>query len=220
MFKIIGADQKEYGPISIEQIRQWIRDGRLNAQTPAQRNGEGEWRPLSAFEEFADIFQLGTATPGGTQTAGAPTPGYAPSAMPGALPTGSREAALSAVKGPAIALIITSALGIAFSLLRVLIFLLSHAAVTRSTMSGNLPPGWESFVRLLQGPLQLLFAAVAGFVLFGALKMMKLQGHTLAIITCIVAMLPCSGCCILGLPFGIWGLVVLNKPDVKSQFSN
>jgi len=34
----------------------------------------------------------------------------------------------------------------------------------------------------------------------------------------VVAMLPCQCCCLLGLPAGIWALVVLNKPEVNSQF--
>jgi hypothetical protein len=30
---------------------------------------------------------------------------------------------------------------------------------------------------------------------------------------------PCiSPCCLVGLPIGIWALVVLNKPEVKSSF--
>ena len=36
MYEIIGADGKEYGPISFEQIRQWIAEGRVNAQTRVQ----------------------------------------------------------------------------------------------------------------------------------------------------------------------------------------
>ena len=36
MYKIIGANQTEYGPVSAEQIRQWIAEGRVNAQTSAQ----------------------------------------------------------------------------------------------------------------------------------------------------------------------------------------
>jgi hypothetical protein len=215
MFKIIGADQKEYGPISVEQIRQWIRDGRLNAQTPAQREGGADWQQISTYAEFADLFQTAApASPGG------PTATYAPAPMPGPMPTGSREAALSAVKGPALAIVIVASLGVAWYLF----------AGLRGLVAGerpappNLPPQWESFYHASQGPLaaglQFFFAAVCGFLIFGALKMMKLQGHTLAIITCIVAMLPCGCCCVLSLPFGIWGLVVLNKPDVKSQFTN
>jgi hypothetical protein len=53
MYKIVGADQKEYGPVSLEQMRQWIREGRANAQTLAQAEGSTEWKPLSSFPELA-----------------------------------------------------------------------------------------------------------------------------------------------------------------------
>ena len=221
MFKIIGADQKEYGPISTEQIRQWIRDGRLNAQTPAQREGGTEWQTLSTFEEFADIFSP-AASAGAAPTPGAPAPMYAPSPMPGPIPSGTREGALSAVKGPAIALIIVASLGIAYYIFNGLLVLLGGGM--RGPIPSTVPPEWQSFIHGMRGPMagmfSLIFAAIYGFLLFGAIRMMKLQGHTLAIITCIVAMLLCGCCCIFGLPFGIWGLVVLNKPDVKSQFTN
>ena len=48
----------------------------------------------------------------------------------------------------------------------------------------------------------------------------KLESYTFAIIATIIAMVPCiSPCCIVGLPIGIWALVVLNKPEVKGAFS-
>lgn len=53
MYKIIGADQKEYGPVTADQIRQWIAEGRANAQTMVRREGETEWKPLSGYPEFA-----------------------------------------------------------------------------------------------------------------------------------------------------------------------
>ena len=56
MYKIIGADQKEYGPVTIEQLRQWLVEGRANAQTKARAEGETEWKPLSAFPELADLL--------------------------------------------------------------------------------------------------------------------------------------------------------------------
>ncbi len=56
MYKIIGADGREYGPVSAEQLRQWIREGRTNAQTKAQAEGSAEWKPISAFPEFADLM--------------------------------------------------------------------------------------------------------------------------------------------------------------------
>lgn len=60
MYKIVGADQKEYGPISADQIRQWIAEGRANGQTLA-RFEEGPWKPLSTFSEFAST--LGPLSP-------------------------------------------------------------------------------------------------------------------------------------------------------------
>src|SRR5262245_45643734 len=52
MYKIIGADQKEYGPIPGEQIRRWIAEGRLNGQTLACAEGSQDWKPLATFPEF------------------------------------------------------------------------------------------------------------------------------------------------------------------------
>jgi hypothetical protein len=52
MYKIIGADQKEYGPISGDQIRQWIAEGRVNGQTVACAEGTQDWKPLAQFPEF------------------------------------------------------------------------------------------------------------------------------------------------------------------------
>ena len=58
MYKIIGADQKEYGPVSAELLRQWVSEGRVNAQTMAKLEGEGgDWKPLSTFPEFADALR-------------------------------------------------------------------------------------------------------------------------------------------------------------------
>jgi uncharacterized membrane protein len=56
MYIIIGGDGKEYGPVSGEDLRKWIAEGRLNAQSLAKAEGDAEFRPLSAFPEFADAF--------------------------------------------------------------------------------------------------------------------------------------------------------------------
>jgi hypothetical protein len=58
-----------------------------------------------------------------------------------------------------------------------------------------------------------------GLVTGGAVQMRRMQSYGLAMTACIIAMLPCNACCILGLPFGIWGLTVLNRPEVKEAFS-
>jgi hypothetical protein len=55
MYKVIGVDQKEYGPIDKDQLLQWIREGRVNAQTLA-RWDEGPWKPLAEHPELASLF--------------------------------------------------------------------------------------------------------------------------------------------------------------------
>jgi hypothetical protein len=56
-------------------------------------------------------------------------------------------------------------------------------------------------------------------VLIGAVRMLALKSYALAFTVSILSLIPCvTPCCLLGLPFGIWALVVLSRPDVKSQF--
>src|SRR5277367_4935972 len=56
MYKIIGADQKEYGPVSAEQLRQWIAEGRVNGQTRVQAVDAMEWKSMADVPEFSDIL--------------------------------------------------------------------------------------------------------------------------------------------------------------------
>ena len=72
MYKIIGIDGQQYGPISADGVRQWIAEGRLNAQSQAQKEGDQDFRPLGGFPEFADALAAGHA----------PAPPPAPAAGP------------------------------------------------------------------------------------------------------------------------------------------
>jgi len=69
MYKIIGTDQKEYGPVTSDQLKQWIAQGRINAQTKVQADA-GEWKTLGEFPELADA--LGNRVP--PVASGAPRP--------------------------------------------------------------------------------------------------------------------------------------------------
>ncbi len=60
-YKIIGGDQKEYGPVSAEELRQWIAEGRLNSQSLALVEHTSEWKPLALFPEFGDALSLQAA---------------------------------------------------------------------------------------------------------------------------------------------------------------
>ena len=57
MYKIIGADGKEYGPISIEVLRQWIAEGRANGQTRVLPEGGTEWKTVAELPELAAPVQ-------------------------------------------------------------------------------------------------------------------------------------------------------------------
>lgn len=56
MFKIRGADGKEYGPVTTEQLHQWVREGRAGAQTQVRPQGAAAWSPLNALPQFAGLF--------------------------------------------------------------------------------------------------------------------------------------------------------------------
>jgi len=220
MYKIIGANQVEYGPINADQVRQWIAEGRINAQTLAQAEGETNWRPITSFPEFAASFP---AAPGPQ------TPGAGP--MPGAYPVNAdmgRSHALEQVNVPAIGLIVTGGLGIAISLLGILKNAMGKQELTTQqtqALQGN--PQLLHFIQSIQGfsgplgiLLNLIAIAVSIFVIFGAIKMRRLEGYGLAMAASIIAMIPfCSPCCCVGIVFGIWGIIVLCKADVKSYFS-
>ena len=55
MFTIIGADGKEYGPVTAGKLHEWIAGGRANLQTKARRGGDPEWKTLGDFSEFGEF---------------------------------------------------------------------------------------------------------------------------------------------------------------------
>ena len=53
MYRIIGVDGQQYGPVAADQLRRWIAENRVNAQTLTQADGTTDWKPLIALAEFA-----------------------------------------------------------------------------------------------------------------------------------------------------------------------
>src|SRR5205809_3129702 len=74
MYRIIGADQKEYGPITQDQICQWIAEWGADASSRVQSQDSIEWKPLSEFPEFAAALasKAAAATPPPIVNAGNP----------------------------------------------------------------------------------------------------------------------------------------------------
>ena len=63
MFIIIGGDGKEYGPVSAEQVRTWLANGRANLQTKAKYAGTEDWHTLGEYTEFVGPPATGASAP-------------------------------------------------------------------------------------------------------------------------------------------------------------
>lgn len=64
MYKLLGADQREYGPATADQVRQWILERRLNGQSLVRLESATSWTPLSFFPEFsATLASVGPTAP-------------------------------------------------------------------------------------------------------------------------------------------------------------
>lgn len=53
-YYMTGGDGRQYGPVAVEQIKQWVAEGRATAQTLLRVEG-GEWKPLATFPEFVGV---------------------------------------------------------------------------------------------------------------------------------------------------------------------
>jgi hypothetical protein len=123
----------------------------------------------------------------------------------------------AAVSGPAIFLMVVGGIGIAVQLLSMALNLLGAGLGAAA--------GRQGIAAMMQGGLGIVFNIIGMIVgvviLLGAMKMKKLQSYGFAMAASIVAMVPCvSPCCLLGLPAGIWAIVILTKPEVKAAFQN
>jgi TM2 domain-containing membrane protein YozV len=67
MYKIIGADGQQYGPITADQVRRWLAENRVRGDTLVQPEGATDWVPLSSVPEFA--AELRAAPPPVAQSA-------------------------------------------------------------------------------------------------------------------------------------------------------
>ena len=128
---------------------------------------------------------------------------------------GDRQIAEGKVKPMALTMMITMiimmvliVIGLIFNL-----FMAGAGAAAGEEGMGAMASGTQG---IIQGVLGMIFG---GVIIYGCLQMMKLESYGLGMAACILAMVPClSPCCILGIPLGIWGLVVLNDPVVKASF--
>jgi hypothetical protein len=219
MYTIVGGDGQRYGPVSADQLRQWVAQGRANGQTLTYREG-GDWKALSTYPEFADLA--------------APTTGIAPASEPGPVPGSAPEipvglemvptaqVARSMIQVPGMLVAVTGGIGVALYALNLIMRMLG-IGMTPPPMGTGPELDWifDFFASGAGAALDVVWLGLSVVVLIGGLQMLQLQRYTFCLCTAILAMLPCiSPCCCIGLPAGIWALVILAKPEVRSAFSN
>ncbi|MBL8862517.1 MAG: hypothetical protein JNK02_10965 [Planctomycetes bacterium] len=133
---------------------------------------------------------------------------------------------LDKVKAPAIVLIVLGALGVLGSLAS--LALPNDPESMREAFESlgeqmdwgqDQIEAWTGTLGRFDVLMNLLGLAMALFVLFAGVQMLRGRMWGLAVAGSIVAMVPCWCCCLLGIPAGIWSLVVLNDKDVKSAFA-
>jgi uncharacterized membrane protein YhaH (DUF805 family) len=148
-----------------------------------------------------------------------PPPPYNPPPTGGA-PTGGAPAAQQ-VQGPAIGLLITAVIGIILGLLSLV---MNVAGIGMSGMEGLGGGGaTDQYMQYMSGGFGIVSAiiglAISAFIIWAAMQMKQLRNWNMSVAASIVAMIPCIGpCCLIGIPIGIWSLIVLMKPEVKSAF--
>lgn len=127
----------------------------------------------------------------------------------------------SSVHGPATALMIVALVAVILGTLALCmdIFLLVSGATEMLDAQNNSPVPAQTRI-IFRSFWGFVLVCVSSFVLYGSIQMRAQKNYGIAKAAAIVAMIPLLGpCCILGIPFGIWAFVALNKPGVKESFN-
>ncbi len=160
MYKIIGTDQKEYGPVSGDQMRQWINEGRINGKTMVQPEGGPDWKPLADFPEFQPLLS------------------QRPPSLPAALPT----AASPKTSGLAITSLILGILGLFTCGITALIgLILGIVSMLKIQKSGGRLGGWGvALAGTIVSGIFLLMIPIEAAMLLPALAAAKQKAQTIA----------------------------------------
>jgi len=113
---------------------------------------------------------------------------------------------------PAICLLVTGILGVLANCFQTVIALTRPDLLQNNPFGAAAPP-WASAVS------GVLFSGVAIGTIAGSITMMKTRLYGLSMVGAVLGMINIGNCCCaLGLPFGIWAIIVLCRSDVKDAF--
>lgn len=122
---------------------------------------------------------------------------------------------------PAVALIVVGSLGLLMSIYS------TFAAVFLDppAIDPNAPEWMKQFQDGAHGPvaatIQSIFVLVNIAIIAGGVMMSQCKSWVFALVACILATINFGNCCcFLGLPVGIWGIIILSMADVKQIFDS
>jgi hypothetical protein len=95
--------------------------------------------------------------------------------------------------------------------------------VTPLPVDPNAPPIVQEFAKGQYGPIaatvQGLAALAALVTIIGSVQMIRQRSRPLAYVAAVLSMINFGNfCCVLGLPAGIWAVIILSMPDVAAAF--
>jgi predicted Zn finger-like uncharacterized protein len=125
--------------------------------------------------------------------------------------------ASSALTAPALCLLVTAILAFALDLGGALLFAIRPDMLKKQLDIFN--PGGPDVPAQLPIALNIAFAALSLVLILGSTQMLRMKMYPVAIATCLLSMVNLENvCCCAGIPFGIWGLVILLRPEVRDAF--
>jgi hypothetical protein len=141
-------------------------------------------------------------------------PGYGP---PPPRPVASVYAAAGKLRGPALGLMLVSGVNILVCLIVVIFALQSVLAQRQTQVTTETTAESLSLVSLLTSCGVSMI--ISGMILVGTQAMRSVRSFAMCVTISIIAVIPiCSPLFALGVPFGIWALVVLMQPEVRYAF--
>src|SRR4051794_39229329 len=72
-YTILGADGAQYGPIKLDQLKIWIREGRITPTTKILRSDTQSWLAATQYAELELVASPSVMAPVGSLPVAAPT---------------------------------------------------------------------------------------------------------------------------------------------------
>lgn len=195
-------------------------------------------RPLGVLDDLPTQDATLTPTPSSDPLGAAPVPNHfansaplnSPAPNPYSSPVMGRYSSpqkTSSVQGqlvgPAVGMITASGMSLLVGLAYVVRLLVTFAFTGSAAQLNTVPEvvvGGIMTAMVIWIAFTIIWLAISTITLIGSIKILFRSNYRLAKTASILSLVPCTPCFIIGIPFGIWGLIVLSDPTVKQAFNN